>query len=144
MSRPDFGSLVTALAGAAEPYIIHGSTIELARNVAQTLWSNSETGYIDDAADVAHESIVHRANHGWLDTTRGDAKLCADAMAAAWGAWIAPKAATANAIETCMAQGHPLTVIRVHGLYEAQCDRCSGAGCGLHEALAALETELTK
>jgi hypothetical protein len=140
MSRPDFGQLVTALAEAVAPFVRAGSAIELARNVAQTLWSNRDTGYSAHPVDVVADAIEHRCAHGWLEVT--DVTACADAMAGAWAPWLARQTRLARPLETAIAVGHPLTVIRTHGLFEAQCARCSGAGLSLQAALAALESEM--
>lgn len=80
-------SLVGALSEAATPYIT-GSSVELARNVAQSLYSLSEAGWPVDAAEAentAAEAIKHRLAHGWIKCIGSED--CARLMAAEWMAW---------------------------------------------------------
>lgn len=88
--RADLGALVASLSEAAGRHV-DGSSIELARNVAQSLYMLRSTGWPVDASEAfqtALEAIQHRVAHGWMRCARfEDAQACAQDMAWAWMGW---------------------------------------------------------
>jgi hypothetical protein len=148
--RQDISSLVVALSSAASRYVT-GSSVELARNVAQACYCLDDSGWtvdVNEAATVAYGAIQHRVAHQWV--TCEDRTACAHAMAVAWEAWQRPNKQTDDSpIDAVLSAGGTLVVKRSgHGAWfttlSTEAGHLSGHGASPRAALSGLAEELRR